>query len=384
MNILVIAHYQGDGSPTASFIHDQVKAYRALGHAVMVISPIALGKKGFASHSYTKGGREEIDHIPHYYLRYLSLSNYGKKRFNTNSAISTLKRKFSVALGNFRPDIVHAHTLGFDSEIGKWLKQKLGVPLVVTTHGSDTFLPFANGQLTQLKQYTSNVDTVVCVSALLKKRLTECGTATRMQVILNGFNIQHADCSKKKDPFSIVQVGYLIERKKVDTTIRALNLLQKKYPESSLKVIGSGKELDKLQNLCKELNIEDSVHFLGFRPNPEALSEMATSAFFVMPSVNEGFGIVYLEAMANGCITIGTQGEGISDLIVSGENGFLVPPDDPGAIVQKIEWCLDHPNEATEIAQKGRQDAEELTWVKNAKQYLHLFQTLLERGGQSK
>ena len=78
--------------------------------------------------------------------------------------------------------------------------------------------------------------------------------------------------------------------------------------------------------------------------------------------------------MANGCITIGTEGEGIADLIVSGENGFLVPPDDPQAIVQVIEWCLAHPGEAAAIAERGRQDAQGLTWASNARQYIKLFE----------
>ena len=78
--------------------------------------------------------------------------------------------------------------------------------------------------------------------------------------------------------------------------------------------------------------------------------------------------------MASGCVTIGTEGEGIAVLIISGENGFLVPPDDPDAIVQTIEWCLGHPDKASAIAERGRRDALNLTWEKNAKQYTALFQ----------
>ena len=77
--------------------------------------------------------------------------------------------------------------------------------------------------------------------------------------------------------------------------------------------------------------------------------------------------------MACGCVTIGTEGEGIADLIVSGENGFLVPPDDPDAIARTIEWCLSHPEEAGAIAERGRRDAGGLTWEKNAAEYMRLF-----------
>ena len=129
-----------------------------------------------------------------------------------------------------------------------------------------------------------------------------------------------------------------------------------------------------MESLCRELGVEGSVRFLGQVPNDTVLAEMAKHRFFVMPSVREGFGIVYLEAMANGCVTIGTEGEGIADLIASGKNGFLVPPDDPQAVVGVTEWCLQHPKAADAIAERGRLDARSLTWDRNARQYIKLFE----------
>ena len=105
---------------------------------------------------------------------------------------------------------------------------------------------------------------------------------------------------------------------------------------------------------------------------------MARTQFFCMPSVREGFGIVYLEAMASGCLTMGTRGEGVADLIENGKNGFLVPPEEPAAIAELIEWSLAHPEEAAAIAARGRQDALSLTWETNAAAYEKLYLTLSE------
>jgi len=96
-----------------------------------------------------------------------------------------------------------------------------------------------------------------------------------------------------------------------------------------------------------------------------------------MASKPEGFGIVYLEAMANRCVTIGTEDEGIADLIVSGENGFLVPADDPDAVASVIDHCLTDPREAEEIGRRGHVSAIGLTWERNAAQYAALFEDLL-------
>lgn len=379
MKILVVADYQGDGSPTAIFIHDQMKAYVQAGHEVMAISPVGLGKKDF------HGGRlfpiirkENIDGIEHIYMRYLTLSRYGIRHFNHASALAVLKACFKSILGEFLPDVIHAHTLGFDSEIGAYLKEKFGVPLVVTTHGSDTFVPFMAGQTRDLKTYADKADTVVCVSSLLRRRLEECGVSTPLRVILNGFNIRYLTEGAEKDPVHIMQAGSLIPRKKTDTTIRAVSMLKEQIGKVRFTSIGSGPELDNLQKLTAQLHITDDVVFAGQLPNQEVLQRMSEASYFVMPSVREGFGIVYLEAMAAGCVVIGTEGEGIADAVTHGENGFLVPADDPEAIAAVIRDCMDDPQRTAVIAENGRKTAMAMTWEHNAKQYDELFEELIK------
>jgi len=380
MNILVVAHYQNDGSPTAIFVHEQMLAYHSLGHSVRVVVPIALGKRGLDGRRLAATVcRKEIDGIPHYFVRHLSLSNFGKKRFNTTTAICVLKANLRTVLDGFAPDIIHAHTLGLDSGIGAWLKERLNIPLVVTTHGGDTFIPYNKGERSILKQLADRADHLVCVSTLLKRRMEECSVSTPISVILNGFHVPDSPAYTDKRPLSIIQAGYLVARKKADVTIRAFASLRERHPDASLDIVGSGSELPRFQALCNDLGVADAVHFHGFLPNPKTLEKMSKARFFVMPSINEGFGIVYLEAMASGCITIGTEGEGIADLIVSGENGFLVPPDDPDAIVRTIEWCLANPMRSSVIAEQGRKTSQDMSWEKNATQYAALFQSLTER-----
>lgn len=380
MNILVVAHYQNDSSPTAIFIHDQVLAYAAAGHNVRVIVPIPIGKRGY------EGKRldplvlpKTIDGITHYFLRHLSFSQFGERGWNRRCAILSMKLSWKKVLRGFAPDVIHAHTLGTDSELGAWLKNKLGKPLVITTHGSDTFIRFNQGEKAEIKRFADKGDVVVSVSSLLKKRLQASGVTTNLSVILNGFQLQYVCDNTCRQRHAIVQVGNLIPRKKNDVTIRALALLEHQFPDAKLAIVGDGVERSNLEELCRQLKVEEKVLFCGYLPNQEALSQMAKAQFFCMPSVQEGFGIVYLEAMASGCIAIGTEGEGIADLIRDGENGFLVPPDDPEAIARVIEWCLAHPEELAAIADRGRTDALSLTWQKNAAEYYELFESLIER-----
>lgn len=377
MNILIIA---GNGlyyDFSASFVHSQAIAYTKLGHRVRVLIRLPYGKRdGFGSLSCQTVTLKRKDGIDLLYMRYFSLSKYGENGWNQKRAISAASRIIQQITDGFPPDIIHAHALTTTAVLGAFLKERLNVPLVITTHGSDTFVPYNLGNCSSLRQRANQADHLICVSSLLKRRIESCQAVVPMSVILNGFQIKSACSPTDRNPVSMIQAGYLVARKKADVTIQALALLRKRHPDAALDIVGSGSELHRFQTLCGELNVSDSVRFHGFLPNPETLAQMAKARFFIMPSINEGFGIVYLEAMASGCITIGTEGEGIADLIVSGENGFLVPPDNPEAIVKVVEWCLEHPEEADGIAENGRKDALALTWEKNAAEYIKLFKEL--------
>lgn len=377
MNILVVCHYGLYEDLSFSFVHAQAKAYASLGHNVKVLVPIAIGKQDWYE-SRWKAQPFVDEHVEIIPLRYLSLSTYGEKSFNTSSAIVSLKIQLSDALGDFHPDIVHAHTLGFDSEIGKWLKRKLGIPLVVTTHGSDCSVPYERGDVSFLQNCCQNIDHVVAVSSVLGNKLRNCGTNVPIRTIINGYAAQNCHDEVEKKRLSFLQVGHLQTQKRMEITIKAFAKIHLDYPDARLTLIGEGPERKKLENLCEELGIQKTVRFTGKISNQEVLAEMARSQFFVMPSVREGLGIVYLEAMASGCVTIGTEGEGISDVIISGENGFLVSPDDPNAIVRVIEWCLANSDNAAIIADRGRQAARKLTWEKNVGEYISLFEGLIK------
>lgn len=378
MKILVVAHYQDDGSPTAIFIHEQMKEYVRAGHEVMALVPVGIAKRDWHGNRATVRARAcWIDGIRHVFLRYLTLSRFGEKHFNTASAIFALKTQLTSVLDGFRPDVIHAHTLGFDSEIGAWLKTRFDCPVVVTTHGSDTNVPLDNGQAALLKTYCDQVDAVVAVSNQLKKRLETCGTRTPIHAIYNGYVPHPHPVDSIRNPLAMIQVGNLIESKRVDVTIRAFAKLREQWPDMTLTIIGQGSLRDSLEALCAQLGVSDGVRFLGQKPNAEVFHRMCESGFFVMASKPEGFGIVYLEAMAAGCVTIGTEGQGIADIIEHGVNGFLVPADDEDCIADVIRQCLLQPEMAQKVAVAGQTCAGQLTWSKNAGEYQKLFERLI-------
>lgn len=380
MNILVVTHYQGDGSPCASFIHEQVRAYEELGHNVRCVISVPFFKRDFNNERFSSVLKNEtVDGIEYYFYRYLSISRLGSKSFNARSAIVISSIIRSKVLKEFTPDIIHAHTLGEDSEIGYYFKKIVGVPLVVTSHGSDAFLPLRAGRKVYLKNCIESSDCVVCVSGKIAGELKSLKPTTQIKVILNGFNKNESFVSRKKKRLLINQTGSLISRKKQDVTIKAVSILKKKYPDVRLDIIGEGPQKECFEKLCEQEGIVDNVTFKGQLSNENVQKLMSESQFFVMPSIREGFGIVYLEAMAAECITIGTLGEGISDVITSGVNGFLVAPDSAEAIADIIDWCVENKDRSRQVARNGRKDSESLTWTTNAKKYIDIFADLCKK-----
>ena len=380
MKILIVCHVCMYQDLSSSFVHAQAEAYAAQGHTVRAFILNPAGKADRFGHrlfpTVTVGNADGVEMVN---MRFISLSNLGEKGGNAFFAKQSAWMHFSKIFSEFQPDVIHAHTLGSASALGVWLKKRLHCPLVVTTHGSDTAVRIEQGRAAELKPLCDGADRVVAVSSALAAKLKTCGTKTPVEVILNGFRIRSLPAvSEERARCAVVQVGHLIKQKHFDVTLRAFARLKKEYPAAQFTVVGQGSERETLEALADELGVSESVHFLGQLPNEAVLAEMSKAQFFCMPSVREGFGIVYLEAMASGCVAIGTEGEGIADLIESGKNGFLVPPEDSEAIWQVMQRCLQHPAEAEAIAARGRKDALSLTWEKNAATYERLFMTLLE------
>lgn len=389
MKILVIAHYQNDGSPTAIFVHDQILEYRKLGHELLVVVPIAIGKKDLSgqrfSHSVTETA---IDGVNHVFIRFISLSSLGNGWFNPNSCKLSVMQFLYEKIKKFNPDVIHAHTFGVDSELGYLLKKKLKKKLVVTTHGSDTTSLYLKGKERCLVEYANKCDLIVCVSSKLREILCKCGVTSQISTITNGFKSENLcrceDCDNLRierlmnKEIVLNQTCNLVSSKQVDITIKAFKKIHETLCNSRLIVVGDGPLKEELKSLAVSLGVEKSILFTGRLNNHDALKQMANSDFFIMPSINEGLGIVYIEAMASGCLTIGTKGEGVEDIIENGRNGYLIPAGDYDSIAEIVLNCVNNPENMGKITTAGINSALKYTWNANAMEYTKLFCELLE------
>lgn len=105
---------------------------------------------------------------------------------------------------------------------------------------------------------------------------------------------------------------------------------------------------------------------------------MRSCDIFILPSWNEAFGVVYLEAMANGKPVIACQGEGIDGIIKDKETGILVKPKDVDSLVKAMDYLLGNPDEARAIGTRARKLVlENYSWEKNAEKTIKVYQEVL-------
>jgi glycosyltransferase involved in cell wall biosynthesis len=145
-----------------------------------------------------------------------------------------------------------------------------------------------------------------------------------------------------------------------------------------LRIIGTGPRLEEYAALARTLGIEEQVHFLGFVDPSQMALQYTTADLFTLPSRMENFPLVLLEAMASGLAVVATDVGGVPELVVHGETGLLVPPNDPDALADAINDLLDDPEEMERMGARGRQlVSDQYTWDRVAERIAGYLRDLL-------
>lgn len=174
----------------------------------------------------------------------------------------------------------------------------------------------------------------------------------------------------KGERTSFCFVGMLIPLKNVDTLLQALH---QAYPARnfSLRIIGEGLLKADLESLISRLGLEKCISFEGKLPREAVQTILTDTDVFVMVSKPEAFGLAYLEAMAKGCIAIGTKGQGIDGIITDQENGFLCEARDVDSLARALRAFEAMTYEAKlAMAERALETASALSDAKVAASYL--------------
>lgn len=389
LRILMMIHRQADNSPYCFYVHEQAKALMARGHEVVVISSVGVTpmmkrlRPGQAAVAARTPKEAVIDGVKVYYPRYLTLGNAGEKllggRLLAASALPIAKR-----LHRECPfDVVHAHMLPRDGHAGLLVARALGVPVALTVHGTDIFHYFIPGKAPwpRNQMIAREADALMAVSSLLMSRVAPYRPQEKLsRVVPNGVDLSLVPEETKNKPYAVISVGTLKARKCMDRTLEAFARIAGEYPKATLTIVGIGEMEAQLRTRIAELGLHNRVTLTGGLPHEEVIARMAKSDLFVLPSWGEGYGIVYIEAMAAGCIAVGAENEGIADTIADGENGFLVPAGDVDAVERVMRRVFADRDALDPLRARGREDARRLTWARNAETVESIYFELLDSG----
>jgi len=235
----------------------------------------------------------------------------------------------AINKNNIKFDLVHSHFIWSSGYVGAKLKEKYGVPFIVTAHGYDIYdLPFRDEEWKEKIEYVLNAaDCIITVSNSNLECIEKLNVETPVKVLLNGFRNDlfyprdSNECKKALNlPFGkkiILTVGNLFEVKGHKYLIEAMQKVIKHRKDVLCIIVGSGKLKGKLERQIRKAALEDHVKLVGGRPHDEIPIWMNACDLFVLPSLSEGNPTVMFECLGCGKPFVGTKVGGEPEIITS-------------------------------------------------------------------
>lgn len=324
--------------------------------------------------------RSELDGIPVTYVPFVSpdrASTYGT--WGTWAA-----PPLRVALGRLRKrfdyDLIHAHNAVPPAEAVR--RTGPSVPVITSVHGGDVFHT-AQLRTDWAKIVSRALDASALVLANSSGIATACRTLTSapVDVLLLGADVPEREPRPPKEP-TLITVAHLVARKRHADVLRAMWVLRSRWPTLRYLVVGDGPERSALEQLTRELELTQRVEFRGQLPHEEALSAIDEATIAVMPSVDEAYGVAYVEAMARGVPTIGSLGEpGPLDLADLRSGIQLAAPGDVEHLARVIDRLLANPGERQRLGKLGRRViAERCSWAVCGEATVAAYERVLAAG----
>lgn len=230
------------------------------------------------------------------------------------------------------------------------------------------------------KLYFKKVDQIQVISSFLAGWIKSLGVKENKIVIIpNGVDLKKfANLKKENNKEKIILTdSRLVEKNGLEDLIKSIKLLK---TDAQLLIIGAGPLRKNLEHLTKELNLAKKIQFLGKIPYEKIQKYYAQADIFIRPSLSEGFGNVFIQAMAAQIPVIATPVGGIPDFLQDGETGWFCKVKNPKSIAEKINYLLDEKNQSEikqVMTQAQKMVREKYNWDIITPQMNKIFQSLL-------
>jgi glycosyltransferase involved in cell wall biosynthesis len=350
MRILTITHNypRWDGDRAGAFVARLAAVSAGMGHTVRVVAP----------HAPRAALRETQHGVEIVRARYGpdALERVGYTGALREPMRATLLaplmlppfvgRLWSVAAreaADFRPDIVHAHWW----MPGGWIASRLGLPFVVTCHGTDVRLletSFWRALATPVMRRAAAVTTASEFLAGDVRRFIPA-TSGKTTVTPMPLDIEHFERgaqAAKASPPRVLFAGNLIASKGVDVLIDAVSILRARGVACQLRIIGGGPEETRLRALALQRQLGDAISWSPFISQHELPAEYGAATVTVLASRGqaEGLGLVLAEALLAGSAVVGTAAGGIPEVVVDERTGLIAQDGSAEDLARQIERLL--------------------------------------------
>jgi glycosyltransferase involved in cell wall biosynthesis len=275
---------------------------------------------------------------------------------------------------NTRPDIIHAHN-GRTALISVLVSKILGCRVVATQHFLEPAHVSSTGVLAKVKRVLHQwvgrqLDQRICVSnaafvSMQHRGDTIAKRAECYKVIHNGIDVKKllSSVTKMRDEvrseFRLSNVSKLVTcaarleaEKNIDVLISAFKIVLEQETNAKLIIMGEGSQRMDLQQRITDLRLSDNVVLAGFRPDVHSV--IAASDAFVLPSANEPFGLVLLEAMSLGVPSIAASSGGPLEIIDDGVTGFLFRPNNADNLSKQLMHVLKDSDDCGTLRIRGK------------------------------
>ncbi len=246
-----------------------------------------------------------------------------------------------------RPSLVISTHINF-TVAAYWLKRLAGTPYWAVAHGVDAW----EINNPALKTALRSADRILAVSNYTRDRLIKEQNLdpNRISLLPNTFDVERFQIANKPDYLlqryhlnseqaiilTVARLDNSERYKGYDQVIKALPIIRQTIPDIHYLIVGKGSDRPRVEQLIADLGLQDCVTLAGFVPDAELNDYYNLCDVFAMPSQGEGFGIVFLEALACGKPVLGGNLDGAVDALCQGELGILVDPNDIEAIAHNL------------------------------------------------
>lgn len=303
------------------------------------------------------------------------------------ATITTRRLLFNLALPPLLRRLRYDLIVGFDIDGFLWSRRGGNTPYVCCVKGviAEELL-HEQGRtralfrvLSQLERHNArNADLVLTDTAYARAAIgRHYGVpGRRVRLVPAGIDLARWERIAQENPretdgCTILCVARQYPRKHIADLLHAMAIVRNHVPQARAVIIGDGPEHANLRALAADLLLGDRVRFLGALPNDDDVARWYRRAdIFCLPSVQEGFGMVFVEAMASGLPVVATLSAAIPEVVPRNRAGLLVPPANPEALATALVQLLQHPEQRAAFGAVGQQHVRQYEWQRIARQFL--------------